>query len=156
MLRNTTAAPVTYKYPKSPRLLLSVLYNHEVAFVITPVLVPDIHQSNARQGTDRPTEKRGRVLQSVTLRWIQQGKLFLNESTTTVCFTLNSVHEPGQNRIVERIGPLSQSWSDVFDRLLLPVRWMVCTWPPSRVDWVCVCVSDGGSSRVTLQAGSLA
>lgn len=64
----------------------------------------------------------------------------LNQSTATQCFTLNPVHWPVQNRIFEGIGPLSQSWFDVFDRLLLPVRWMACTRPLSRVEWVCLCV----------------
>lgn len=68
--------------------------------------------------------------------------------------------QAGQNRIFEGIGPLSQSWFDIFDRLLLSVSrqevgGLHSTTQPDGV-CVCVCVSDGGSSRVTLQAGSLA
>lgn len=50
--------------------------------------------------------------------------------------------QAGQNRIFEGIGPLSQSWFDIFDRLLLSVSRQEVggLHSTTQPDGVCVCV----------------
>lgn len=67
------------------------------------------------------------------------------------CLIARPFHWSVQNRIVKAVRPLNQPWCDVSDELLLTVRWTACTQALSREEWLwlCVCVFDKGSSRVT-------